>query len=224
MGASRETWSRSCTLYVSDILLIPQADLKTQIASPLAGLLAPRTLPEHLVLLSTSGVLSLSPSSDLTLAASLPPTSIRSTSQTLHLYPTASSSLLPAAIQSLIPSSSKAHLAFVVRTSAAQKLPAESLVEISKTKFEKKAKRPSSAAVIQEADEKREQERLQCQIELALLDPEVMRDGVVGMGIVSLGKVHVKGSQVVVSEDGFVSLLCSFRSSSLCKGLLTEIQ
>ncbi|KAL8286199.1 hypothetical protein RQP46_004687 [Phenoliferia psychrophenolica] len=182
------------------------------IASPLSALLAPRTLPEHLVLLAASGALSLAHESDLANPASLPTTETLPSSQTLHLYPIgASTTLLPASVLSLIPASSRAHLAFAVRTFSSPTPAPESLVEISKKSF-KKQKRPSSASVIEAADllaAGATEDAVRSQVELALLDPEVMRDGVVGMGIVSLGKVTVPGSQVVVSEDGYVSALSS---------------
>lgn len=94
--------------------------------------------------------------------------------------------------------------------------PAEggSLVEVGKKKF-KKAPRPSSSAVIDAADAAGpsaapgSQGAQRSEIELVLLDPEVaMPDEFEPrLGLLSLGKVSVEGVQVVVSDDGIVTVL-----------------
>lgn len=80
------------------------------------------------------------------------------------------------------------------------------MVEISKKKF-KKTKRPSSAAIIDAADEEKtiSTSGEAVEIEVVLVDTEVIDAGVTCVGIVSLGKVSVAGAQVVVSEAGFVT-------------------
>ena len=79
-------------------------------------------------------------------------------------------------------------------------------VEIGKKKF-KKTKRPSSAAVIEEVENGETVQEAGSEIEVVYVDPQVTRDGESRAGIVSLGKVVVPGTQVGVSEDGFVSAL-----------------
>ncbi|KAM0755797.1 hypothetical protein T439DRAFT_376095 [Meredithblackwellia eburnea MCA 4105] len=194
------------------------------IPQPLSAIAAPGTLPEHLVLLSSTGTLSLVPDNDLSTPASLPPASTSPLSQSLKLFPISASStsaLLPPGITSLLsatPSSQQAHLAVIVRTfpsTSPPSNPEESLADLTKKKF-KKTKRPSAASVIEEAEKEiqhgaapKKGDQVESQIELALLDPEVMRDGVTGMGIVSLGKISIPASQVVVSDDGVVTSLTS---------------
>lgn len=83
------------------------------------------------------------------------------------------------------------------------------MVEISKKKF-KKTKRPSSASLIDAADEEVVESagEKQMEIELVLLDAEVVNEGgIVCVGVVSLGTVAIDGTQVVVSEQGFVTSL-----------------
>lgn len=99
----------------------------------------------------------------------------------------------------------RAHLVFIVRTFSPSSSPT-SLVEIGKKKF-KKTKRPSSATVIEEAENAEMVQEAGSEIEVVLVDPQVTRDGEASAGIVSLGKVVVPGTQVGVSEDGFVSAL-----------------
>ncbi|KAK4698768.1 hypothetical protein P7C70_g7501, partial [Phenoliferia sp. Uapishka_3] len=166
----------------------------------------------HLVvLLSTFGVLSLNPEFEFTTPASLPPSDTDNSSQSLHLYPIGNpTTLLPPSVLALVPPSSKAHLAFVVPTFTTPAAAATSFVDITQKKFAK-TKGPSLASMIDQADASAAtaSETVRCQVKLALFDPEVVQDGVVGMRIVSLGKVAVPGSQVVVSEDAYVSALSS---------------
>ncbi|GAA5923481.1 hypothetical protein JCM1841_001531 [Sporobolomyces salmonicolor] len=193
------------------------------ISEPLAALAVPRTLPSHLVFLSSSGSLALAPSSDLTSLVSLPYATESSesapapTSQTLRLIPVSAASapsFLPASLIALLPptaSKSRAHLAIIVRTFAraasttAPDSPA-SLVEIGKKKFRKTA-RPSSAAVIDAVDEVAT--RQTNEIEVVLLDPEVAVEDEMEPrhGVVSLGRLEVEADKVVVSDDGFVTTL-----------------
>ncbi|GAA5891802.1 hypothetical protein JCM8208_002891 [Rhodotorula glutinis] len=190
----------------------------------LAALAAPRTLPSHISFLSTSGALALAPADDLTSLASLPaPTTtspaISQTLRLVHVSATSAPAFLPSSLVAALPasSSSKAHLGLVVRKYAAT-TPAEggSLVEVGKKKF-KKAPRPSSSAVIDAADAagasavSTAQGGQRSEIELVLLDPEVaMPDEFEPrLGLLSLGKVAVEGEQVVVSDDGIVSVLGS---------------
>ncbi|GJN92026.1 hypothetical protein Rhopal_005054-T1 [Rhodotorula paludigena] len=194
------------------------------ISEPLAALAAPRSLPSHISFLSASGALALAPSDNLTSLASLPASDLPTPalSQSLRLVPISSSSapaFLPASLVSALPpaSSSKAHLALVVRTygsSAATTVDGEpsSLVEIGKKKF-KRNPRPSSSAVIDAADAAGSSVAAQgakrSEIELVVLDPEVTvpDEFEPRLGLVSLGKVVVEGEQVVVSDDGFVTAL-----------------
>ncbi|GAA5865087.1 hypothetical protein JCM1840_005735 [Sporobolomyces johnsonii] len=193
------------------------------ISEPLAALAVPRTLPSHLVFLSSSGSLALAPSSDLTSLVSLPYAAESSepapapTSQTLRLVPVSAASapsFLPASLIALLPptaSKSRAHLAIIVRTFArassttASDSPT-SLVEIGKKKFKKTA-RPSSAAVIDAVDEVAT--RQTNEIEIVLLDPEVSVEDEMEprQGVVSLGRLEAEADKVVVSDDGFVTSL-----------------
>jgi hypothetical protein len=188
----------------------PPVDLfvDSQTATTVVGLAAPRTLPDQLLVLSSSGALSLSSEADLSVIASLRPSASEPLAQSLNVYQlTPTSSFVPAAIHSLVSTASHAHLAFVVRSFPAP-ITAPSLVEISKKTF-KKMKRPSSAAVIDAADREGSDanQNLSSEIEVILVDPSVVRDGEPSVGIVSLGSVRVPGTQVGVSEDGFVSAL-----------------
>lgn len=81
-----------------------------------------------------------------------------------------------------------------------------SLVEIGKKKF-KKTKRPSAASVIEEAELAPQSKTATAEVEVVLVDPEVDTDGEMSAGLVSLGRVVVSGTQVGVSEEGFVSAL-----------------
>jgi hypothetical protein len=147
---------------------------------------------------------------DLATVASLPATVTVPCSQVLQVHAiTPASSLttfLPPALLTLLPSAHRAHLVFVSRSISTRPL-SPSMVEISKKKF-KKTKRPSSAAIIDAADEGNEEDsRDEVAIEVILVDTEVMNDGVSCVGIVSLGTVSVQGIQVVLSEAGFVTAL-----------------
>ena len=91
------------------------------------------------------------------------------------------------------------------------------MVEIGKKKF-KKTKRPSSASLIDAADEEVVDAVVekQMEIELVLLDPEVVNEeGIVCVGVASLGTVAIDGVQVVVSEQGFVTSLGKIESDYL---------
>jgi hypothetical protein len=185
-----------------------------QTSAPIAALAAPRTLPNHLLLLAATGSLALSSSESLAVVASLPTSSGTPVSQSVHAFPLTSTSFLPSSITSLLPTRNRAaHLVLVVRKYAVVST-AHSFVEIGKKKF-KKAKRPSSAAVIDEAEARgvdgpvHAQEESKSEIEVVLLDPEVeIEDEMEAQPkMVSLGTVQVAGEQVVVSEDGFVSAL-----------------
>ncbi|GAA5854976.1 hypothetical protein JCM8547_002329 [Rhodosporidiobolus lusitaniae] len=202
------------------------------ISEPLAALTAPRTLPSHIVFLSTSGTLALAPAEDLMSLASLPaPSSSSSTlvSQSLCLLPisaTSAPAFLPSSLTTLLPptSSSEAHLAFIVRTysspSAATTSPEpSSLVEIGKKKF-KKTPRASAASVIDAADAAGASSSgavdvavtsKKSEIELVLVDPKIsMVDEMEPrLGLMSFGTVEVQGEQVVVSKDGFITALSS---------------
>ncbi|BGP21279.1 hypothetical protein Rt10032_c19g6257 [Rhodotorula toruloides] len=192
------------------------------ISEPLAAVAAPRTLPSHIVFLSSSGALALAPADDLTSLASLPAPSPSTafTRQTLRLIPispTSAPDFLPPALVQSLPAGSKAHLAIIVRLRAsATKHVADgepsSLVEIGQKKF-KKTPRPSSSAVIDAADATTAPGPVsdESEVELVLLDAEVSvpDEFEPKLGLVSLGKVEVKGRQVVVSDDGFVTALSS---------------
>lgn len=174
--------------------------------APLSAIAAPRTLPQNLILLSSTGALSLAAEADLSLLATLDAPSSAPLSQSLQTYPISStSSFIPSHILSLMSTPPRAHLIFVVRTYATSSSPT-SLVEIGKKKF-KKTKRPSSAAVIEEVENGETVQEAGSEIEVVYVDPQVTRDGESRAGIVSLGKVVVPGTQVGVSEDGFVSAL-----------------
>ncbi|BGO88544.1 hypothetical protein NBRC10512_003358 [Rhodotorula toruloides] len=188
------------------------------ISEALAALSAPRTLTSHIVFLSASGALALAPADDLTSLASLPapssPTPL--TRQTLRLIPvspTSAPDFLPPALVASLPAGTKSHLALIVRAraSAAEKSPSSSLVEIGKKKF-KKTPRPSSSAVIDAADATSTAPVSEVsEVEIVLIDAQVSvpDEFEPRLGLVSLGKVEVKGRQVVVSDDGFVTALSS---------------
>ncbi|GAA6046535.1 hypothetical protein JCM3770_006197 [Rhodotorula araucariae] len=193
------------------------------ISEPLAALAAPRTLPAHITFLSSSGALALAPADNLTSLASLsaPTDGSPPVSQSLRLLSVSSGSapaFLPSSLVASLPppSSSKVHLGFVVRSYAAgAPAQASSLIEVGKKKF-KKAPRPSSSAVIEAADAAGSsspvgQGAKLSEIELVLLDPEVAvpDEFEPRKGLISLGKVAVAGEQVVVSEDGIVTVLGS---------------
>ncbi|BGP28423.1 hypothetical protein JCM10296v2_000155 [Rhodotorula toruloides] len=190
------------------------------ISEPLAALAAPRTLPSHIVFLSASGALALAPADDLTSLASLPApsTSTPFTRQTLRLFPISPSSapnFLPPALVASLPAGSEAHLALIVRSRPSLKTSAEgspsSLVEIGNKKF-KKTPRPSSSAVIDAADvTSTAPVSEESEVEIVLVDGEVSlpEEFEPRLGLVSLGKVEVKGRQVVVSDEGFVTALSS---------------
>lgn len=80
------------------------------------------------------------------------------------------------------------------------------MVEISKKKF-KKVKRPSSASVIDSVEAEHNEQELRSEIELVMIDTEVQNEGINCVGIISLGKVEVLGSKVVIGQDGFISSL-----------------
>ncbi|ORY90239.1 hypothetical protein BCR35DRAFT_299835 [Leucosporidium creatinivorum] len=183
-------------------------------SAPISALLAPRTLPNHLLLLAATGSLALATSENLSIVASLGTSSGTPISQSLHTFPIHSTtSFLPPSITSLLPTRKGAHLVLIVRKYALPKESSPSLVEIGKKKF-KKTKRPSSAMVIDEAEAKGadvqgKQDESRSEIEIVLLDPEVeIEDEMEAQPkMVSLGTVKVAGEQVVVSESGFVSTL-----------------
>lgn len=110
---------------------------------------------------------------------------------------------------------------FIVKTFKAR-ASSVSLVEIGKKSF-KKTKRPSSASVIEAAEtaEEKVSEEVQSEIEVILVDPQVTEEESKIARIISFGKVVVSGSQVGVSEDGFVSALCKIPFSLLIKRYLT---
>ncbi|EGU13358.1 RNA binding protein [Rhodotorula toruloides ATCC 204091] len=201
------------------------------ISEPLAALAAPRTLPSHIVFLSSSGALALAPADDLTSLASLPAplTSTPFTRQTLRLIPispTSAPDFLPPALVASLPAGSRAHLALIVRSRTSSPKPAaegspSSLVEIGKKKF-KKTPRPSSSAVIDAADATSiAPVSEESEVEIVLVDAEVNvpDEFEPRLGLVSLGKVEVKGRQVVVSDEGFVTALISTSLSSLSLSL-----
>lgn len=83
------------------------------------------------------------------------------------------------------------------------------MVEIGKKSF-KKTKRPSSAAVNDAAEEQKLNggtSEVHAEIEVVLIDPDVKGESESMVGTISLGKVSVLGSQVGVSEDGYVSAI-----------------
>ncbi|GAA5886082.1 hypothetical protein JCM16303_003856 [Sporobolomyces ruberrimus] len=189
------------------------------ISEPLAALAVPKTLPSHLVFLSSSGSFALAPSNDLTSLVSLPYHSTESatpagpapSSQTLRLLPVSSTSapsFLPASLTALLPASSRAHLGFIVRSfGSSSSSGSASLAEIGKKKF-KKTPRPSATAVTEAADAFPESAGVTNEIEIVLLDPEVVgEDGSARPGVISLGRVAVAADKVVVSDDGFVTSL-----------------
>ncbi|GAA5949785.1 hypothetical protein JCM3765_007689 [Sporobolomyces pararoseus] len=199
------------------------------ISEPLAALAVPKTLPSHLVFLSSSGSFALAPSNDLTSLVSLPYHSGETSSsagpvpslQTLRLIPVSSTSapsFLPASLTALLPPSSStmsAHIAIIVRSFASSSstktsVDSASLTEIGKKKF-KKTPRPSASAVIEAAETSTESHGMKNEIEIVLLDPEVKsEDGTASRsGVVSLGRVTVEADKVVVSDDGFVTSLTS---------------
>lgn len=172
--------------------------------------MAPRTLPSYLLLLSSTGALAVANDIDLAIAATLPSPTAAPSDQVLQVHAITpasnSTTFLPPALLALLPPKHRAHLAFVLRSTAAAPV-SPSMVEISKKKF-KKTKRPSSAAIIDSADEANpEFSGGEVKIEIVLIDTEVINDGVSCVGIVSLGRVTVKGTQVVISEAGFVTAL-----------------
>lgn len=200
-----------------------------QISSTLSALLAPRSLPNHLLLLASSGSLALATSDALSVVASLSTSSGTPTSQALHVFPlTAQSSVatvLPSSIRNLLPTQRKGpHLLFVTRcfgASTASSAAGASLAEIGKKKF-KRTKRPSSAAVIEEAEARgtdvldaQDESSMHTEIEIVLLDPEVEVEGDVEAQprFASLGSVTVSADEaadhVVVSEEGIVSTFSS---------------
>lgn len=210
------------------LCFIPQ-----QISSTLSALQAPRSLPNHLLLLASSGSLALATSENLSVVASLPTSSGVPTRQTLravHLTATSpATALLPAALRSLLPSHRKgAHLLFVTRHYQSQPEDFSAtaatglLSEIGNKKF-KKTKRPSSAAVIDEAEARGADSQEsgatehRTEIELVLLDPEVeVEDSIEARArLVSLGSVVIDSSeaaeQVVVSDAGIVTTLSATR-------------
>ncbi|KAI5474491.1 hypothetical protein MNV49_003214 [Pseudohyphozyma bogoriensis] len=178
--------------------------------APLSAIVAPRTLPAHLVLLSSTGELSLA-TEELSPLVALPQPSASPSTQTIRIHTlNSSSTILPPSITSLITTPSRAHLIFVVRTFAGS-ADETSLVEISKKKF-KKTKRPASVAVIDQADSDVPAEKSggsRTEVEIVLLDLAVKKDGETSPGMISLGTVNVPGSQAVISEDGFVTSLGS---------------
>lgn len=192
----------------------------SQTKSTVVAISAPKSLPEQLLLLSNDGTLALVSEIDLTPILSLPSTSTASPiTQTFKVHHAISTfSFLPASILSLIPNPTRAHVIFIVRTFAPRASSA-SLVEIGKKSF-KKTKRPSSAAVIDAAEVEIAQGgttttgESSSEIEIILVDPEVKEEsGEKSAKIISLGKVVVSGTQVGVSENGYVSAigkLCSF--------------
>lgn len=80
------------------------------------------------------------------------------------------------------------------------------MVDISKRKFKKTA-RPSSAAVIDATATQDIDTHAHVEIEVVLVDTEVESEGAKCVGIVSLARVMLPSSMVVVSEAGFVTSL-----------------
>ncbi|GAA5899244.1 uncharacterized protein JCM6883_005156 [Sporobolomyces salmoneus] len=195
------------------------------ISEPLAALAVPKTLPSHLVFLSSSGSFALAPANDLTSLVSLPYQSSESSTSsgpapsapTLRLIPVSSTSalsFLPTSLTALLPAASsslKAHIAIIVRSfgsSTSNTAESASLTEIGKKKF-KKTPRPSASAVTEAAEALNESSSMKNEIEVVLLDPEVQVEGEAEprSGVVSLGRVTVEADKVVVSDDGFVTSL-----------------
>lgn len=162
-------------------------------------------------MLSEYGALSLASQSDLSTAITLPTSSKKPVSQKLGLRPlNRKSPLLPPSLLGLVPQSARAHLAIITRSygaGEASNASSVSLLEAGKKKF-KKSKRPSSAAVIDEADAAGASAGAdQSEIELVLLDPAVEKDGETGPALVSLGKVELEGSQAAIMDEGILSCI-----------------
>lgn len=200
--------------------------LNYQLDAAVASILAPRELPDHLVLLSSTGELSLVSGNDLSITGSLPAsTSAAPLFQSAQIYPVGqASSLLPSSLVNQIPSNSQAQLVilsrnFSITESSIQNAAAatSSLVELGKKKS-KKSRRPSAVSVLEEAELEAQSRALsdlttRTELEIVLLDVHVETEDGINVGIVSLGRVQVPGTHAVVSPEGFVSSLGGHSSS-----------
>lgn len=102
------------------------------------------------------------------------------------------------------------------------------MVEIAQKKV-KKSKRPSAAHVIEEAEGAENVEAsggVRSEVEVVLIDGAVEEEGGEKRAHVkSLGKVEVAGTEVVVSEEGFVTALSKYHPGVVTRtrlGRLTE--
>ncbi|KAM0793710.1 hypothetical protein ACM66B_001135 [Microbotryomycetes sp. NB124-2] len=190
------------------------------VSSRISGLLAPRTLPNHLLILSATGSLALATADTMSIVASASssPAAAAVVEQRLLAFPlsAAKPSFLPQALKALLPERKGAHLVVVTRKldnkSAAAQSTSASVSQAGKKTF-KKSKRPSSANVIDQASAAAT-ETLEAvssdalhEIEAFLLDPEVQVEDQIEAQprMTSLGKVELAASQVVLSEAGFVT-------------------
>ncbi|SCV68156.1 BQ2448_277 [Microbotryum intermedium] len=183
-------------------------------SAPIVGLLAPRTLPNHLLLLAETGTLALASSENLAIGASVAlstPLSSGTTrkpiSQSLRAIPLqVNSNLLPRSVLELLPPRSGAHLVFVSRKYGCD-AHAGGLPPVTPAAKAKRTKRPAAAVVVDSAEARA---RARTEIDLVLVDPEV-RDDEGEMAaqpqIVVLGSVEVLGDQVVVNDEGIVTAL-----------------
>ncbi|KAK4049605.1 hypothetical protein OIO90_005364 [Microbotryomycetes sp. JL221] len=202
------------------------------ISSRIAGLLAPRTLPNHLLILTDSGTLALATADNMGIIASVTPPAttpqLTIVEQRMTIFPVSSTKplFLPNALRPLLPERKGAHLVMVVRkfdSPSAQALSATpsagNVSQAGKQKF-KKTKRPSSAAVIDEADSTQPQVSSSAatfegettfQVEVILIDPEVQVEDEMEAQprIVTLARTQLQALHVVVSEAGIVTALAS---------------
>lgn len=205
------------------------------ISEPLAAIAAPRTLPNHIAFLSKNGNLALAPENDLTRLVSLaapplPASTSALVSQTLRLVPLSATATatdyLPASLLAALPTATASvpHLAIIVRSYASNAPEAAapaSLTGAGKKKH-KKQSRPSAASVIEAAEAAAPSAAAPsfvpyvCEVELVLLDAAISipDEFEPRQGMIRLGRVAVDGaSQVVVSDEGFVTALGKLRSS-----------
>ncbi|SGY17771.1 BQ5605_C015g07884 [Microbotryum silenes-dioicae] len=180
-------------------------------SAPIVGLVASRTLPNHLLLLAETGTLALASSENLAIGASVvlstpssSSTAPKPISQSLRAVPLqANLNLLPRSVLELLPHRSGAHVVFVSRAYAGDSHAAV-LPPATPAAKPKRTKRPT-APVIAGVET-----RARTEIDVVLVDPEV-RDDEDEMAaqpqMVVLGSVEVLGDQVVVNDEGIVTAL-----------------
>ncbi|KAK4050438.1 hypothetical protein OIV83_003508 [Microbotryomycetes sp. JL201] len=186
------------------------------VSSRIAGLLAPRTLPNHLLLLTASGSIALATAESMSIVASSSNTSTVPAApieQRLLAFPLSATkpSVLPQGLQALLPHRKGAHLVFVIRkfhVGPSDAIAASGSVSQAGKRTFKKAKRPSSTSVIDQATaEGAVLKQAIHEIEVLVLDPEVQVEDEIEAQprLASLGKVELTGNEVVLSDAGFVT-------------------